>query len=60
MCIIYLHIPYKPEYKAAPYFSNEKIRKKFFQQNLIFHLALRDVSKKRSKNYTFLNNTFKI
>jgi hypothetical protein len=24
------YLPYKPEYKATPYFSNEKIRKKFF------------------------------
>jgi hypothetical protein len=46
-------VPYKPEYKATPYFSNEKIRKSFFYQNLIFHLVLGVVSKKEVKTILF-------
>jgi hypothetical protein len=52
-----IHVPYKPEYKAIPYFSNEK-EKNFFQQNLIFHIVPRDVSKKTSKTILLRNNTF--
>jgi hypothetical protein len=42
-------VPYKPEYEAAPYFSNEKIRKKVFLAKLNIHLVLRDLSKKEVK-----------
>jgi hypothetical protein len=46
-------ILYKPEYKAAQYFSNEKIRKKFLLQNLIFNLVLWDASKQDVKTILF-------
>jgi hypothetical protein len=46
-------VPYKLEYKATPYFSNEKMggEEGFLLQNLICRLHLRVVSKTKQKLY---------